>query len=60
MARHYVRLPTMVRVAGLPRGESSMEHLIGALARADEFKNIILRRCEPCAILPHCSAYCVC
>ncbi|KAI8467024.1 MAG: hypothetical protein J3K34DRAFT_47254 [Monoraphidium minutum] len=46
MARHYVRLPTMVVLVKLPRQQSSMAALISALARADEFKNIILRRSE--------------
>jgi hypothetical protein len=44
MARHFVRLPTMVTFVTLPRASSSMAALIGALARADEFKGIMLRR----------------
>lgn len=45
MARHCVKLPTMCGVARLSREQSSMAALIGVLARAEEFKNISLRRC---------------
>lgn len=44
MARHFVRLPTMATITSLPRERSSMGALIGVLARAEEFKNIMLRR----------------
>jgi len=45
MANHFVRLPTMVHIVTLQRAQSSMGQLIGALARAEEFRNIMLRRC---------------
>ncbi len=44
MARHFVRLGTMVTVVTLPRPQASMEALIGVLARAEEFGAIMLRR----------------
>lgn len=44
MARHFVRLPTMVGIVSLTREQSSMAALIGVLACADEFGNIMLRR----------------
>ncbi|GBF89417.1 ATP-dependent DNA helicase-like protein [Raphidocelis subcapitata] len=46
MARHFVRLGTMVTVVTLPRPQASMEALIGVLARAEEFGAIMLRRTE--------------
>lgn len=46
MARHYVRLPTMVQVVTLQRSQSSMGQLLEALAGATEFSNIMLRRSE--------------
>ena len=45
MARHFVRLPTMATITALPREHASMGALIGVLARAEEFSNIMLRRC---------------
>lgn len=44
MARHFVRLPTMAAVASLPRAQSSMGALVAALARAEEFGHMTLRR----------------
>jgi hypothetical protein len=44
MTRHFVRLRTMVKIVSLQRSQSSMAALIGVLARAEEFSNIMLRR----------------
>jgi hypothetical protein len=45
MTRHFVRLPTMVKIVSLQRSQASMGALIGVLARAQEFSHIMLRRC---------------
>lgn len=59
MARHFVRLPTMATITALPRERSSMGALIGALARAEEFASIMLRRwAELCVLLCRCARLC--